>query len=52
MYLSPPPFPTLTTFITIGQYQNQETDIDKIWRAYSDFTSNRHTELGETLTHV
>lgn len=52
MYLSPPPFPTSTTFITVRQYQNQEIDIDIIWRAYSDFTSNIHTELGETLTHV
>ena len=52
MYLSPPLFPTSTAFITIGQYQNQEIDIEIIWRTYSDFTSNTHTELSEILTHV
>ena len=31
------PFPAMgTSYVTVTQYQNQETDIDKVHRAYSD----------------
>ena len=35
----------LTSCITIAQYQNQETDIRTIHRAYLDFTSDTGTHF-------
>ena len=40
-----PPSPMLSTYITIIQYQNRESDIGIIHKDYSDFTSYRHTHL-------
>lgn len=47
-----PTFPNIDNFHNYRAISNEEIDVDIIWRTYSDFTSNTHTELGEILTHV